>query len=61
MTMSQVDEPTIPLPVSAAELQDICAFIYNRTGMVFGENKRYYIERRVTELVNLSGSLSVRA
>lgn len=39
-------------PLSGADLEEICAIIYQRSGMVFGETKRYYIERRVTDLIS---------
>jgi chemotaxis protein methyltransferase CheR len=48
-------------PLLPSELTDICAVVYARSGMVFGESKRYYIERRVTDLIKESGALSVRA
>ena len=32
------------------ELRRFCEFLYARTGMQFGETKRYYIERRLHEL-----------
>ncbi|WP_421989971.1 CheR family methyltransferase [Roseococcus sp.] len=35
--------------LSAAELRRLCAFLYRETGMLFGETKRYYIERRVAD------------
>jgi chemotaxis protein methyltransferase CheR len=31
------------------EFRRLCEFIYRRTGMVFTETKRYYVERRVVE------------
>jgi len=46
--------------LSPGDLEDICAIIYARSGMVFGETKRYYIERRVTDLVVQSKAQSVR-
>ena len=36
-------------PLSADDLAAICDFVYARTGMKFGEAKRYYIDRRVAE------------
>ena len=33
-------------PVSEEEFRGICEFLYRRTGMVFTEAKRYYVERR---------------
>ena len=48
-------------PLGFAELEELCAFVYARTGMVFGESKRYYIERRIADLIESSGATSVRA
>ncbi|MBX9738895.1 MAG: protein-glutamate O-methyltransferase CheR [Beijerinckiaceae bacterium] len=36
-------------PLSAGDLVVLCDFVYARTGMKFGETKRYYIDRRVAE------------
>lgn len=47
-------------PLSAADLGEICALIYKRSGMVFGETKRYYIERRITDLLRQRRARSVR-
>jgi chemotaxis protein methyltransferase CheR len=33
--------------ITAEELNLICAFLYRRTGMLFEEKKRYYIDRRI--------------
>jgi chemotaxis protein methyltransferase CheR len=35
--------------LSEVDLQRLCEFLYRRTGMVFTEAKRYYVERRVFE------------
>ena len=37
--------------LSAAELQHFMSFLYRRTGMHFGKNKQYYIDRRVADRV----------
>lgn len=37
--------------LSPSDLSEICSIIYKQSGMVFGESKRYYIERRVTDLI----------
>lgn len=50
----------VPAPLSSDDLKEICAIIYKRSGMVFGESKRYYIERRVHELINQRQAQSVR-
>ena len=36
-------------PLSGADLVTLCDFLYARTGMQFGESKRYYIDRRVAD------------
>ncbi|NEI73107.1 protein-glutamate O-methyltransferase CheR [Rhizobium lusitanum] len=47
-------------PLSAADLEEICAIIYKCSGMVFGETKRYYIERRVADLISQRKSQSAK-
>lgn len=37
------------------DLARFCEFLYRRTGMTFGENKRYYIDRRVAERMAETG------
>jgi len=36
-------------PVSGEELRRICEFLYRRTGMLFNEGKRYYVQRRISD------------
>ncbi len=56
------DGPRGPLPrLSAEELLQVTAFLYQRTGMRFGEAKRYYIDRRVAERMGQTGARSVPA
>lgn len=40
------------------ELRRLCEFLYRRTGMVFTEAKRYYVERRVFDRMEATGSAS---
>jgi chemotaxis protein methyltransferase CheR len=40
----------------AADLQRFCDYLYRQTGMVFGEAKRYYIERRLAERRAVTGA-----
>ncbi|HEX8838889.1 MAG TPA: protein-glutamate O-methyltransferase CheR [Sphingomicrobium sp.] len=42
--------------LTAEELSRLSAFIYRRTGMLFEEKKRYYIERRVADRIAVTGS-----
>jgi chemotaxis protein methyltransferase CheR len=46
-------------PLSAADLQQLTGYLYRRTGMVYGETKRYYIERRVAQRMAQSGSATI--
>ena len=44
--------------ITEEELRRLCEFLYRRTGMVFTENKRYYIERRVADRMSATGSMA---
>jgi chemotaxis protein methyltransferase CheR len=56
---SPIDETRLPVPpLSAEELLQVAAFLYQRTGMRFGEAKRYYIDRRVAERIARTGARS---
>ena len=44
--------------LSEEEFRRLCEFLYRRTGMVFTEAKRYYVERRVVERMTATGSSS---
>ncbi|MBW4024028.1 MAG: protein-glutamate O-methyltransferase CheR [Proteobacteria bacterium] len=48
-------------PLSPDHLRLLCAFLYVRTGMSYGETKRYFIERRVTDGMERAGLRSVPA
>ncbi len=50
-----------PAVLSADALLRICDFLYRRTGMAYGESKRYYIERRVADRIERSGMPSFAA
>lgn len=41
--------------LGAGELQRLCGFLYRETGMLFGESKRYYIERRLADRLAATG------
>ncbi len=53
-------KPQLHVPEFAALTQDefrrLCEFLYRRTGMVFTEAKRYYVERRVVERMIATGA-----
>jgi len=47
-----------PPPVTPEEFRRLCEFLYRRTGMVFTESKRYYVERRIQERIAATGAES---
>jgi chemotaxis protein methyltransferase CheR len=44
--------------VTAEEFRRLCEFLYRRTGLVFTEAKRYYVERRVIDRIEATGAMS---
>jgi chemotaxis protein methyltransferase CheR len=42
--------------VTEEEFRRLAEFLYRRTGMVFTESKRYFVERRITERMAATGS-----
>ena len=52
--------PEAPGPRAVHVTQDdvrrLCEFLYRRTGMSFGDNKRYYIDRRLAERITATAS-----
>src|SRR4051794_9948959 len=47
-----------PSSVTGEELRILCEFLYRRTGMIFTESKRYYVERRIQERMSATGATS---
>jgi len=47
--------------VTPDEVRRLCDFIYRRTGMLFADNKRYYVDRRLAERIAATHSLSFQA
>lgn len=43
-------------PVSEEDFRRLCEFLYRRTGMIFTEAKRYYVERRINERMSATGA-----
>jgi chemotaxis protein methyltransferase CheR len=52
---------TLPVRVTDDETRRFCDFLYRRTGMMFADNKRYYIDRRLAERIAATGSPSFQA
>ncbi|MFZ0266124.1 CheR family methyltransferase [Caulobacter sp.] len=44
--------------LNADDLQRLCEYLYRQTGMLFGETKRYYIERRLADRMEATGTPS---
>jgi chemotaxis protein methyltransferase CheR len=45
-----------PAPASEDEFARLCDFLYRRTGMVFNETKRYFVQRRINERIAATGA-----
>ncbi len=45
-----------PIAATAEEFGRLCEFLYRRTGMLFNETKRYYVERRMFERMQATGA-----
>lgn len=43
------------------DIRRLCDFLYRRTGMLFGDTKRYYIDRRLVERIAATGASSFEA
>ncbi|MGD0105515.1 MAG: protein-glutamate O-methyltransferase CheR [Rhodopila sp.] len=48
--LSQRPAPNTPV-ITASEYSKFCEFFYRRTGMMFGENKRYYVDKRLIDRI----------
>jgi len=47
--------------LSEEELRRFCAFLYGKTGISLDEAKRYYIERRLADRIDITGAASFGA
>jgi len=47
--------------LAADEIRRLCQFLHRRTGMLFGESKRYYIERRIADRMAATGTRNFNA
>ena len=59
--MSQAQDDERAQLLSPEELERFCEYLYRRTGMTFGESKRYYVDRRVAERMRAVGASSFQA
>ena len=47
-------------PLSAEEFARFCSFFYRHTGILFGEQKRYFVERRIQDRIRVTRSEGFR-
>ena len=47
--------------VTPEDVRRLCEFLYRRTGMLFDDNKRYYIDRRLAERIVATQSASFQS
>ena len=47
------------LAISAFEYQKFCEYFYRRTGISFGENKRYFVDKRLIDRIQKTGASGV--
>jgi len=47
--------------VTHEDVRRLCDFLYRRTGMLFGDSKRYFIDRRLAERIAVTGSGSFQS
>ena len=50
-----------PKPISDEELAKFYEFFYRKTGIMFSDNKRYFVERRLQDRIVATGSADFRA
>jgi chemotaxis protein methyltransferase CheR len=49
-------ESAPPIAITEADYQKFCEYIYRRTGISFGDNKRYYVDKRLIERIQKTKS-----
>jgi chemotaxis protein methyltransferase CheR len=47
-----------PLTINESQYQKFCEFFYRRTGILFGDNKRYFVDKRLLERIQKTGAES---
>jgi chemotaxis protein methyltransferase CheR len=54
----QIGDQTVPSLITADELRKFCDYLYRHTGIAYGEDKRFYIERRIADRMKEVGSVT---
>jgi chemotaxis protein methyltransferase CheR len=53
--MNRIDRPYDSVAVTDDDVHRLCDFLYRKTGMMFAQEKRYYIDRRLAERMTATG------
>jgi chemotaxis protein methyltransferase CheR len=59
--MTRPERPASAVPITPDDVRRLCEFLYRRTGMLFADDKRYFIDRRLAERIAATGSLSFQS
>lgn len=54
-------EPASKVSISDGEYQQFCEFFYRKTGIRFGEQKRYFVDKRITDRITVGGHANFAA
>jgi len=54
-----VQSPTPSIAISEQQYQKFCEFFYRRTGIAFGDNKRYFVDKRLIDRIHKTGASSM--
>jgi chemotaxis protein methyltransferase CheR len=48
----------VPITITSSEYEKFCEYFYRRTGISFGPNKRYFVDKRLIDRMNKTRSAS---
>jgi chemotaxis protein methyltransferase CheR len=55
--MKQAERPSVEtLAITEAEYQKFCEYFYRQTGISFGDNKRYFVDKRLIDRIGKTGA-----
>jgi chemotaxis protein methyltransferase CheR len=58
MAVSALQSNRGSITITESEYRKFCEFFYRRTGISFGENKRYYVDKRLIDRIERTKSVS---
>jgi chemotaxis protein methyltransferase CheR len=56
MSATALRKRAVPIAITEFEFHKFCEFFYRRTGIAFNESKRYYVDKRLAERIERTGS-----